>query len=175
MNSDVCKRIVTHPNLMSGIVEKLLEDDFASAMQACQRPQLSPPIPAATFVDDFGNLLQFLSTMMVFRDYHEMHPRFNELIPKLQAWQTTYQGIFIGQVAGRIRMQLTMDPTMVDIMKEQMKEALVCGDPTCRQREGLVACAGCNIQRYCGKTHQKKDWKYHKQICNKGLVEPDAA
>lgn len=31
---------------------------------------------------------------------------------------------------------------------------------------GLSLCGGCNIQRYCSKKCQKRDWKKHKGVCN---------
>jgi len=64
-----------------------------------------------------------------------------------------------------------MDPSMIAGMKKLQKESLSCGFRACEKQEDLTACGGCKIQRYCGREHRRKDWKYHKLICNKGLVE----
>ena len=39
-----------------------------------------------------------------------------------------------------------------------------CG--TCGTKENLSMCSGCNVQKYCSKKCQKKDWKKHKHDCN---------
>jgi len=159
---------------MHSIIEKLLDKDFEEDMKKCKRPTLVPGIPPATFKDDFGSLLQFLSTMMLHQHYTEMHPRFGELVPRFKEWNRKYRGGFIGKVTGRLVEQLNMDPMMITMMKEMQRESLSCGVVGCRKSGDLLACNGCKIQRYCVKEHQKADWKYHKHICNKGLVEPGA-
>lgn len=173
-NPDVCKRIIEHPALIHDIVEKLLEAKFEAEMRACKRPALAPPIPAPTFEDDFGSVLQFVSTMMLWKDYKTMHPRFQELLPKLKEWKKKYKGIFIAKISDRIIEQFTMDPTLSAAVKEMQRETLSCGIASCGDRQDLTVCGACKIQRYCGKEHQKKDWKYHKEICNKGLVESNS-
>lgn len=64
-----------------------------------------------------------------------------------------------------------MSPSLIRQMREMQGDSIICGVRNCDVDEGLTACGGCKLQRYCGKDHQKADWKYHKHICNKGLVE----
>lgn len=40
---------------------------------------------------------------------------------------------------------------------------LVCA--VCDKREGAKVCQRCKVSAYCGKEHQKADWKAHKKIC----------
>lgn len=66
-----------------------------------------------------------------------------------------------------------LDPVLLSSMREQFNEGLACGTASCGARgPTLTVCAGCKIQRYCGREHQDQDWRYHKHICNKGLVDP---
>lgn len=181
MNPDVCKRIAAHPTLLNNIIEKLLAPDFVDGMKSVQRPG-GAHFPAATFDDDFGSVLQFLSTMLLYRDeMAALHPRINELIPKLRVWKQTYRHSSvrtISRAAERLVDQIQgMDPTSIAMMRSMQDQALVCGVSSCRVggASRLTACGGCRIQRYCGREHQKLDWKYHKHICNKGLQEPAAA
>jgi MYND finger len=177
--SDVCKQIAKHPALINDIIEKLLAPDFVDRMKAVTRPSGPMGIPPATFDDDFGTLLQFVSTMLLYRaEIESLHPRINELIPKLREWNRTFENSparTIKHASERMVDQIQgMDPTMIAIMRRMQETTLVCGVANCRVRglEGLTVCNGCKIQRYCGREHQKADWKYHKHICNKGLVEP---
>lgn len=64
---------------------------------------------------------------------------------------------------------------MYEMMRGMQDNSLVCGVVGCgvRGKAGLTVCNGCKVQRYCGREHQKKDWKWHKLICAKGLVEPE--
>ena len=119
--------------------------------------------------------------MLLYRDeITGLHPRINELIPKLREWKRTYRNSptkTIKNASERLVEQIQgMDPTMVAMMRRMQGSSLVCGVSTCRVTgaERLTVCNGCKIQRYCGRDHQKADWKYHKHICNKGLVEPTA-
>lgn len=66
-----------------------------------------------------------------------------------------------------------MDPFLISEMRKMQAQSLCCGKVGCRKKEGLIACGKCRIQRYCGQEHQKGDWKYHKKICVKGLVESE--
>ncbi|KAH8653045.1 hypothetical protein BGZ61DRAFT_374213 [Ilyonectria robusta] len=31
--------------------------------------------------------------------------------------------------------------------------------------EGTMRCGRCKVTVYCGKEHQKQDWKMHKRMC----------
>jgi hypothetical protein len=175
---DVCKRIAAHPAVVNNVIEKLLAPDFVDQMKAVPRPG-GAHFPPATFDDDFGTLLQFVSTMLLYRaEMGSLHPRVDELIPKLREWKRTYRNSpvrtiknaserLVGQIQG-------MDPTMIAMMRRMQETSIVCGASSCRVTgsEHLTVCNGCKIQRYCGRDHQKADWKYHKHICHKGLVEP---
>jgi hypothetical protein len=35
----------------------------------------------------------------------------------------------------------------------------------CGKTEGIMKCARCKLAAYCGKEHQKADWKVHKTSC----------
>lgn len=173
MNPDVCQRIAAHPGLVNGIVEKLLMPNFTENMKKVQR------MGGATFDADFGSLLQFLSTMLLYADKIEpQHPRIKELIPTLRAWKVTYRNSpvkTISRAAERLVGQIEgMDTMMLEGMRGMQEESLTCGNSSCNVtgKSRLTACGACRIQRYCGKEHQKMDWKYHKHICNKGLCEP---
>ncbi|PMD41235.1 hypothetical protein L207DRAFT_511150 [Hyaloscypha variabilis F] len=177
-NPDVCKRAAQHPALLNDVVEKLLAPDFEDRMKAVVRPPGPRGIPPAKFDDDFGTLLQFVSTMLLYRaEIVGLHPRINELIPKLREWKRTYRNSptkTIKNASERLVDQIQgMDPTMVAMMRRMQETGLVCGVTSCRVSgaERLTVCKACKIQRYCGREHQKADWKYHKHICNKGLVE----
>ncbi len=175
---DVCKRAAQHPALLNNVIEKLLEPDFVDRMKAVDRPEV-PPFPPPTFDADFGNVLQFVSTMLLYRDDIEtLHPRISELVPKLREWKRTFRNSpvkTIKNASERLVDQIQgLDPTMISMMRRMQENSLVCGIVSCRVTgpERLTVCNGCKIQRYCGREHQKADWKYHKHICNKGLVEP---
>jgi len=177
MSPDVCKRIAAHPNLVNNIIEKLLASDFEDRMKSVPRPGHGP-IPGATFDDDFGSILQFLSTMLLYKaEIENLHPRIEELIPKLRIWKQAYRRSrtkTISNAAERLVDQIRgMDPTAITMMRRMQDKTLVCGVSSCRVEGAsqLTVCAVCRIQRYCGREHQKLDWKYHKHICNKGLEE----
>ncbi|RDW74953.1 hypothetical protein BP6252_06095 [Coleophoma cylindrospora] len=172
---DVCIRIAKHPAVVHDVVEKLLDPNVEATMRACDRSS-GPQFPPATFEDDFGSLLQFVSTILLYVDQPEtLHPRISELIPKCQTWAKTYKNSrvrTIANAASRLVMQIQgMDPAMKAQLKTVQAASLLCGATGCGKRSDLTACAGCKIQRYCGREHQKKDWKFHKHICNKGLEE----
>ena len=42
-------------------------------------------------------------------------------------------------------------------------EVLPC--KVCGETEKTMKCARCKVVAYCGKEHQKADWKVHKKIC----------
>ncbi len=170
MNPDVCKRI-TKTSIIPDCIEKLLDPDFESAMKAVVRTG-GPNYGAASFEDEFGSLLQFVSTLLLYKDEMDL-PRLHELVPKLKHWKSKYKNKYIGKVTERLISQMDMDAEMIRQMRTFQTQTLVCGATGCGKREsdGLTACAACRIQRYCSREHQKKDWKYHKHICQKGLVE----
>lgn len=177
-NPDVCVRIVKHPGVVHGVIENLLDPNVEAAMRACDR-SVGPQFPPATFEDDFGSILQFVSTMLLYVDDPEtLHPRIRELIPKCRSWSKTYKNSrvrTISNASSRMIMQIEgMDPTAKAQLKVMLASSLLCGYTGCGKRSDLTACAGCKVQRYCGKEHQKKDWKYHKHICNKGLEEAES-
>lgn len=74
--------------------------------------------PAALFDDDLGTLLQFLSTIFLYRaEMESVHPHIQELIPKLKAWKQTYRPSptrTIGTASERLVMQIEgMAPAMI--------------------------------------------------------------
>jgi len=110
-------------------------------------------------------------------EIENLHPRIEELIPKLRIWKQAYRRSrtkTISNAAERLVDQIRgMDPTAITMMRRMQDKTLVCGVSSCRVEGAsqLTVCAVCRIQRYCGREHQKLDWKYHKHICNKGLEE----
>lgn len=177
-NPDVGIRIAQHPTIFNDIVEKMLSPSFEDKMRAAPRPA-PPGIPPATFEDDFGSLIQFLSTTMLYDEHMaSKHPRLDELIPQLRAWNRTYADSRVRTIATaseRLIAQIQgTNRGMSAGAREVSARSTVCGYERCGKRKGLTACASCRVQRYCGREHQKIDWKYHKHICNKGLVEGGA-
>lgn len=174
-NPDVCIRVAKRSAIIHDLVEKMLAPDFEVAMRECKRPAGPNGIPAATFEDDFGSILQFLSTILLYSDHlGTMHPRIEELIPKLRTWKQTYRRSTVRTISNasdRLVTQIQgLDPALISQMREMQAEGtLVCGFPSCGEKKNLNACGSCKIQRYCGQEHQKKDWRYHKVICGKGL------
>lgn len=168
-NPDICMRIAKERQITHDIVEKLLDPDIEKKMRPCKRRM------GARYEDDLGTVLQFLSTMLLYSDQSPdpFHPRLAELIPKLKEWKRKYSGIFIGKVSARLIPQIDgpTHPSTIAEMRKKQEETLVCGLKSCGKNKDLNACGQCKIQRYCSQEHQKKDWKYHKHICNKGLVE----
>jgi hypothetical protein len=62
-NPDACIRIAKTAAIAHDIVEKLLAPDVEKKMKAC------PRVWGARFEDDFGSLLQFVSTMLLYPDH----------------------------------------------------------------------------------------------------------
>lgn len=177
MNPDICKRIVANPTLVNDTIEKVLAPDFVDNMKGVERTG-TPSIPGATFDDDFGSLLQFLSTILLYKDeMATVHPRLNELVPKLKEWKRTYKNSrtkTISNAAERLIGQIEdTEPGMYRMIRGMQEQSLCCGVASCGVKglDQLTLCASCRIQRYCGRDHQKADWRYHKHICNKGLQE----
>ena len=170
---DVAIRLSKHPRILSDTIEKLLVPTIEADMKACTR------IGGATFDADLGSMLQFVSTLLLRKgpataNDESVHPRINELVPKLRAWQRKYRGKYIAKVSERLADQIeNPDPEVVAAVTEGQNESLVCGYTLCGNKRDMLACGACKIQRYCCQEHQKKDWKNHKHICNKGLVETE--
>lgn len=147
---------------------------------AAPRRSAGAMFPPATFEDDFGSLLQFLSTTLIFADaIPELDPRIQELVPKMKTWKREFRNSRVKTIknaAERLIDQIPgMDQSMIRIMRQMQEQSLTCGALGCgvKGADQLTMCAGCTVQRYCDKDHQKADWKYHMHICNKGLVEQE--
>lgn len=99
----------------------------------------------------------------------------DELIPKLLEWKRRYKDSrckTISRASERLVSQIrAKDQFLYTQMRLLQEGSLVCGYVSCGKKGDLTACASCRIQRYCCRDHQKKDWKFHKGICNKGLIE----
>lgn len=79
----------------------------------------------------------------------------------------------MGKVSDRLVDQIASpDPAMGMMVRGAQVNQLLCGYTGCGNSKDMELCGACKLQRYCSTEHQKKDWKYHKRICNKGLVEP---
>ncbi|KAL3424240.1 pentatricopeptide repeat domain-containing protein [Phlyctema vagabunda] len=180
-NPDVCAVIVKHPTVVHDVIEKLLDPEIETKMKACGRLDAGPQFAPARFEDEFGTLLQFLSTILLHHPEktEELHPRIHELIPKLKTWQRKYERSTVRTIdnaSKRLVSQIEgMDPNTVNYMRSMQATSVQCGFVACDKKTDLTACSACKIQRYCGREHQKKDWKYHKHICNKGLIEESAS
>jgi len=46
---------------------------------------------------------------------------------------------------------------------ENILEILPCN--VCGETEKTMRCGRCKVVAYCGKEHQKADWKVHKRVC----------
>ncbi|KAG9238310.1 hypothetical protein BJ875DRAFT_451250 [Amylocarpus encephaloides] len=148
------------------------------------RPAPARPygIPAAKFDDEFGSLIQFVSTIFLYgAEMESVHPRVVELIPKLKSWKQTYRNSTtktISRASERLVDQIQgMNETMVamvTMMRRMQEQSSVCGVRGCGVQGAMetTLCGTCRVQRYCGREHQRADWRYHKHICAKGLVEP---
>lgn len=165
---DTALRLAKHPRLVSDLVEKLLDPDVEKKMIACERRW------GGTFEADLGLLLQFLSTLLLRSESIDdsVIPRIQELLPILRGWQRKYRDKYIGKVSERLGDQIEKpDPATASLVKAGQNDYLVCGYILCGNKKDMNACASCRIQRYCNVDHQKADWKNHKKICNKGLVD----
>ncbi|KAH7176003.1 hypothetical protein EDB81DRAFT_30866 [Dactylonectria macrodidyma] len=49
------------------------------------------------------------------------------------------------------------------LRSQEQTEILSC--KVCRKTAGVKRCGRCKAVGYCGKEHQKADWKVHKKIC----------
>ncbi|TAQ85903.1 hypothetical protein B7494_g5771 [Chlorociboria aeruginascens] len=133
---DVCNRIAAHPAIVNNIVERLLTPDFEDGMKGVQRLS-GTHFPAATFDDEFGSLLQFLSTILLYvAEIGTLHPRIGELISKLHHWKHEYRNSSvrtISNAAERLVEQIQgMEPELVTKMRNMQEGNLVCGVSTCK-------------------------------------------
>ena len=107
----------------------------------------------------------------------EVHPRIAELVPLCKTWMKTFKNSptrTIKAASERLVDQIPgLDPEMITMMREMQNKYIVCGVASCgiTGKDKLTVCGTCKMQRYCGRDHQKADWKYHKNICAKGLKE----
>ena len=155
---------------MHDTIEKLLDPNIVNDMKACTRSG------GASFQADFGTMLQFVSTIMLYPDHlpNPLHPRINDLVPRLRGWKGEVRGTFIDTVASRLADQISNpDPTIIEMMRDMQGNFLVCGLISCTKKKDMMSCGKCKIQ-YCCVKHQKADWKVHKKICEKGLVEEES-
>ncbi|KAL2070004.1 hypothetical protein VTL71DRAFT_14684 [Oculimacula yallundae] len=44
-----------------------------------------------------------------------------------------------------------------------IREIMRCA--VCKKTEGTFKCSRCKVTFYCGREHQKVDWKVHKKVC----------
>lgn len=172
---DVCIRIARHPTILNAVIEKMLSPTFEEDMKASDRSAPGGSQPN-TFDSDFGTLLQFISTLLLYQsELTSLHPKIKDLIPLCKTWRVKYKKSpvrTISNASDRLVTQIEgMAPILIKQMREMQAASLCCGQLGCKNTEGLIACARCRIQRYCGQEHQKSDWKYHKKICVKGLEE----
>ena len=47
--------------------------------------------------------------------------------------------------------------------QEKVMKNMTCD--ICASKEKIFMCKNCTVVGYCGRQHQKQDWKSHKQIC----------
>ncbi|KAH6959925.1 hypothetical protein BKA56DRAFT_599820 [Ilyonectria sp. MPI-CAGE-AT-0026] len=85
-----------------------------------------------------------------------------------------FVGIWVSSVCGKgeceTRIRQEIQDTMCAIAQEDphrrpstCMEILPC--KVCGKTEGIKRCGRCKVVGYCGKEHQKADWKVHKKIC----------
>jgi MYND finger len=59
--------------------------------------------------------------------------------------------------------RVAANSTRMDGVPENIKEILPC--KVCGKPDKTLRCGQCKVVAYCGKEHQKADWKIHKRIC----------
>jgi len=67
------------------------------------------------------------------------------------------------QTRGRIAQHAEENPPKSASAGRASVEFMAC--KVCRKTEGTMRCARCKAIAYCGREHQKADWKMHKQEC----------
>ncbi|XP_072031412.1 egl nine homolog 1-like [Amphiura filiformis] len=53
-------------------------------------------------------------------------------------------------------------------------EAKTCALQYCNITDNLRVCARCRVSYYCGKDHQRRDWKSHRQVCTTAPISNQA-
>lgn len=161
-NPDIAEQMYKHPNLLRDTIEKVL------------LPDIEEKITEASL----GSALQTISTLLL-QDTDctakQDYPRLKDLEARLKLWKRKYRGKYIAKVSERLLDDQLKQPNrlMNQMMIKVIREQLRCGYTACNNNCDMSLCGGCRVQRYCCQEHQKKDWKWHKMICKKGLVEPD--
>lgn len=158
-NPDIAGHLWKHPTIFQNILDKLL----------------IPEIDTIWSENSLGSALQFISTLLI-QDSEEkamtVYPGLKELPPHLRTYLRKYRGKYVAKVSERLKDQLkSANPTMKKMILEVTRSQLRCGYVMCSNNEDMRLCGSCGVQRYCCPEHQKKDWKFHKTICIKGLVE----
>lgn len=151
-------------------------------MKAVPRPR-GQNYPAATFDADFSTLLQPVSTVFLHTDddVNTVYPRARERIPKLRVWEREYKRSSVKSISNVCERLIPQSKDAMEMfelttmMRGAMNGTLLYGVASCGVSgpENLTICSGCHMQGYCGRDHQRADWKHHKHICNKGLVEEE--
>jgi len=92
----------------------------------------------------------------------------------LQQVEDPFVGVWVNSVCGNDRcerqtrqeVQETMDELLGEYLSEVelgSVEVLCCR--VCGKTEEIMRCGRCRVVGYCGKEHQREDWKGHKRNC----------
>lgn len=83
--------------------------------------------------------------------------------------------VWVNAVCGKEGCEMGMRRQIQDLMRvvgegggredgvRETVEVVRCA--VCERVEGAMRCAKCRVVAYCGREHQKKDWKVHKRVC----------
>jgi hypothetical protein len=88
-----------------------------------------------------------------------------------------YVGVLVSGVCGKgecesqMRQAIQEEMLEVGAGAEARVEAIVC--TVCGKIEGVRKCGRCKAVTYCGKDHQKADWKTHRGVCMSRDEESD--
>ncbi|KAH7021704.1 hypothetical protein B0J12DRAFT_393208 [Macrophomina phaseolina] len=99
----------------------------------------------------------------------------------LHTVEDPFVSIWVDPVCGKgeceIRTRQQIQGMMSTIVQENQSERVsaprapmeIMPCKICGKTEATKRCARCQVVAYCGKEHQKADWKVHKQICTSNV------
>jgi hypothetical protein len=85
-----------------------------------------------------------------------------------------FVGVWVNSVCGNSRCETQMrqevQETMGEVIGEhqgqqELESVEVLRCRVCGKTEEMMRCARCKVVGYCGREHQKEDWKVHKRSC----------
>jgi hypothetical protein len=119
-------------------IDKMMDNNYMESL----------PCPIVLLVD-FGGSVDITTSMYAISEFHK------ELITK-HLGKVSKKGIYI------FARHMLLDHHV--LVEKISKKKNICS--TCRKECGSK-CSRCNIEHYCSRDCQSKDWQYHKKYCNK--------